>query len=125
MQKDTGNPNLSPELKTAMNLTGSLLLTLGVRQMAGISELGRLANPYRETLDDQQPTLKQRVGEALFNVSMGLLFAAQDGGGGGTSLANEHRKAGHGQIDILLEEGYYSPEEAQEKKNDYDRKHGW
>jgi len=128
LQKNTGNPRIPTSVKVVMNSVGSLLLTLGVREMAGVSELGMLVNPYRENIDGRR-TIKQIAGGVLFSLAMGLLFTAQDGGGGGggdfSSDASEHRKAGHAQIDMNLEEGYITPEEAAQKKREYDRRHGW
>jgi len=73
MEQVMGNPYANPELKALANLAGSTLLIMGVRQMSGLSD---------EELYHAKhvPSTKQKIGEALFNITLGLLFFAQGGG---------------------------------------------
>ena len=124
-QKNIGRPNFPPQLKAVMNLIGSFTLSMGVREKAGISELGMTTNPYRENYGERL-SLKQQFFEILFMLTMGMLFTAQDGVlDDEAGRASEHRKAGHAWIEDIAAEGYFTPEEVAEKKAKYDREHGW
>ncbi len=124
-QKLIGKPNFPPQFKAIMNLTGSFILSMGVREKAGISELGMTTNPYRENYGERL-SLKQQFFEILFMLTMGMLFTAQDGVlVDDSGYASEHRRAGHAQIDEIAAEGYLTPYEAAAKKAEYDRRHGW
>lgn len=43
----------------------------------------------------------------------------------GPERYDAHRAAAHGQFDQLLEEGRITPEEAQKRKDQWDREHGY
>lgn len=128
-QRAIGNPHLAPEVKAALNLAGSIILATGVREVAGISHHGRLVSPYRDNYGKKIP-LRQRAAEIAFNFALTMLFTVQDGPIDmvefpNESMANEHRKAGHRQIDMFIEEGIISPEKAERLHRQFDRNHGW
>jgi len=69
-ERALGKSEASPVIKAIANLTGSLLLIFGVRNLSGLSEeeLGEA---------NYNPSLRVRIGEAAFSMTLGLLFFAQ------------------------------------------------
>ncbi len=69
-ERTLGDLNARPEVKAMANLVGSTLLVLGAQGLSGVSEEELHEGEY-------EPSIRQRVGEAIFNITLGLLFFAQ------------------------------------------------
>ena len=73
-ERTMGNPSAPPQIKAVANLTASLLLVLGVREMSGRSD--EVPGNARKSSFRK---IKELWGRALFNMTLGLLFFAQGG----------------------------------------------
>jgi len=72
-ERTMGDLSAKPKIKAVANIAGSTLLVLGVRQMSSIGDKELHGAEY-------VPSAKQKVGDVLFSMTLGLLFFAQDGG---------------------------------------------